>query len=423
MNKSILLYLVSFVGFMLALVGLTFFRAWQVNPKPQPTATYQVLIDSTLVIPVEDSIQYTHPINLGDTTERLLAVLECASCHPAAYEGWREGPHAASYVKLIESYQIIQESGHYPKEYAEWTKSNLEVCFSCHASQNVFETRLSGIDSVEDQNRISHHSFPEYMKMALPRPERNSWSTGTDCFTCHYNGDRIITRADFKPSEEAKMMEGYCDPMPTSFFNSNYNCVSCHSMQVESTMRFIGSGLANPLKDKRTNCLSCHQEYDSKGKSSHYFYWRHDDPEKHKRSKIKGGIFQDLKTSISRKDDPTLIIEWANLRYPHNFSECGEIAVFIQVKDVKGNPQLATEVRLNRKEFHDPTLREQMNGVDPPGVLGYPFNPGTQPLLKKVKLPEQSLRSGTIELVAIDKGQYWANDAIGDTIWTATRRF
>lgn len=443
MKSSILWYLASFVLFMGLLVGATFLRAWQVNgpkedkgsqeashpwessghPSEGPGIVGMSTVDPSRSGDGQDNSLFFERINLEDTTERMLAVLECAGCHQQAYDNWKDGPHAASYMKLMESWEKIESSGHFPVAYTDWTRANINICFSCHASENVFETTYAGVEDEKDVNNISYLNYPSLFKMASPRKDKETWSMGTDCFTCHYNGERIITGPEFKPKAENSAMEGYCNPMPSAFFTSNSNCNACHAIQVDHTMRFFGNGQPAKLQSNESNCLSCHQEYDSKGKGTHYFYWRHDDPNKHPRKIVKGGIFQALKTKIVKKDEPKLVIDWANDLYPHNFSECGEIAVFIKVKNAFDQVLFETDVRLNRKIFHDPILQDQMEGEEPPGKMGYAFNPGAEPFHLELPLGIPKVGSGSIELEAIDKGQYWGNDAIGDTIWADVRYF
>lgn len=432
MKSSIIWYLASFVAFMLLLVAVTFFRAWQVNgPRsesqgsdqlPDSVMVSEVTNDSGLTAEVDNS-SYLERVNLNDTTERMLAVLECAGCHQEVYENWKAGPHAASYEKLMDSWDIMENSDYYPEAYTKWVSQNIQICFSCHASENVFETNFAGIEDEPDLNNISYRHFAGLYQMSSPRQDRETWSTGTDCFTCHYNGEQVITGPDFKPSSDHSDMAGYCNPKPSIFFTSNLNCNSCHSIHVDHTMRFFGNGEPAKLQSNESSCLSCHQEYDRQGKGTHYFFWRHDDLKKHPRKEIKGGIFEQLKTKVVRGTEPKLVIDWKNDLYPHSFSECGEVAVFIKVKTVFDNLLFETDVRLNRKTIHDKELQKQMEGEDPPGKVGYTFNPGAEPLHLELPLGVPKIGSGRIEMMAIDKGQYWADDAIGDTIWTDVRRF
>ena len=432
MKISIPTYLVAFLAFMALMVGVTFLRAWQVNGPEDLGDTMETLVDvhqgitGTDTTPdKEDYSFFLERVDLEDTTERVLAVLECAGCHPQEYENWKDGPHAASYEKLMDSWDLIEHSGYFPETFTDWTRENINVCFSCHASENVFETTYAGVEAESDVNNISYLNYPQLFQMATPRKEKHTWSTGTDCFTCHYNGERIITGPDFEPSDDHSEMEGYCNPMPSAFFTSNSNCNACHAIQVDHTMRFFGNGQPAKLVNNESNCLSCHQEYDSRGKGTHYFYWRHDDLKKHPRKKVKGGMFEALKTKIvkGKQSEPILVVDWANNIYPHNFSECGEIAVFITVKNAFDNVLFETDVRLNRKAFHDDILRDQMEGEEPTGKMGYAFNPGADPLHLELPLGVPKIGSGRIELRAIDKGQYWADDAIGHEIWTDVRYF
>ena len=85
----------------------------------------------------------------------------------------------------------------------------------------------------------------------------------------------------------------------------------------------------------------------------------------------------------------------------------------IDVYDQRGRQILDEEIRLNRKSAHDTILRKQLLGEEPPGVVGYHFDPSDRPIHEIFPLQGKDIRSGHIQLTAIDKGQYWGDDRIG----------
>lgn len=426
MKKPVVVYLASFSFFLVALVMLFFWRADYKNRQraaaAQAATELQIQEDQPDALPLDSTMFQIAKLDLSVPTERSKAVEDCGSCHAQAYENWKAGPHAASFAKLKESQQLIAHSGHFPEAYSNWIEGNISICMSCHASKNIFETRLKGTELQENVHVISQRNFPELNEMAEPRESPDTWSTGTDCFTCHYNGERIVTRGDFEPQSAGQDMP--CHPLASPFFTTNTACTSCHGIHVDHLMRFVGNGGPKmELASTETNCISCHQEYDAKGKGTHYFFWRHDDPTRHLRKKVKGGIFDALKTRITSKAGASLLqVDWANTLYPHNFSECGEVVVYLEVLDRENTPVFATDVRLNRKAYHDPDLREQMDGQEPTGSMGYDFAPDSAPLHLEFELPKADYNGGRIKLRAIDKGQYWADDAIGEEIYVGERK-
>lgn len=421
MNKTAL-YLLAFLGFMALLIGSAFWRQHLKRPLPQAETTVEVtaeVADAVPPQPEDDPAFFLQEIDLDAPTERALAVQECGTCHPDVYANWKDGPHGNAYHEMRKGYDQIQDEDLHPREYARWLTENFRICYSCHASKNIYETHYPGIENQADVLEINHYNYPKLFALAEPRTDPETWSTGVDCFTCHYNGERILTGPNFKADPQKAAMEGYCDPLPSPFFNSNTSCRSCHAIHVDHLMNFTGNGLVSELETNETNCIKCHQEYDSHGKGTHYFYWRHDDPEKHPRKEVKGGIFEALKLKV--RSGKTLVVDWSNTLYPHNFSECGEILVLLTVHDAVGDSIFGVDIRLNRKEYHDPMLREHMFGAEPTGSPGYSFNPGQAPLHKEFDLP-YPIQRGTVSIRAYDKIQYWAKDEAGALIYEDTRR-
>lgn len=376
-----------------------------------PAMTWQ---DSIMQLP--DSLNpFTQLVDLKDQTERVLAVKQCGTCHEREYRNWSDGPHAHAYRGMRNLYDQALDSvhGYFPKTYSKWISKNMHVCFQCHATENLYETNFKGIEYETEASAINQTKYPDLMQMGRPRMDPRTFTTGVDCYTCHYNGERIITTEKFKPDPSKEQMPGYCNPLPTPFFSVNTNCVTCHQF-AHHTME------ANEKKGMtfaETNCLKCHMEYDDEGRATHFMQWRFADHKRHPEPSPKGGLFDALKFTVERGDQAQLVVDWANTISPHGLTECGEVVLDIDVYDQRGRQILDEEIRLNRKSAHDTILREQLLGEEPPGVVGYHFDPSDPPILEIFPLQGKDIRSGHIQLTAIDKGQYWGDDRIGIQVY------
>lgn len=413
----------------LAVSGVLFFFRQPMNtgtaspgksPEPTPELAVQ---DTTPVISLIDSLEalpdslnpFIQQVDLDEPTERALAVQQCGTCHQRAYQNWKDGPHANSFKSMRKLYETATDTsiGYFPKAYGNWLHQNMSICFQCHTSQNLFETNFKGVELVADQHLINDSLFPDLHKFAKPRTDPRTFSTGTDCFTCHYNGERIITGPDFKPDPTKAEMPGYCNPLPTPFFTTNTNCYSCHHFSVETMEENIARGLEVPEK----SCIRCHQNYDEQGNRTHYDEWRFADHKRHPVHAPKGGLFETIDINVTKGEPTRLTLDWYNAASPHALSECGEIVLEVLVRDQRGHQVLKEDIRLNRKAEHDPDLRTQLDGGDPPGEFGHAFDPCDAPLREEFTLEGEGIRSGRIYLTAIDKAQYWGDDRIGVKIY------
>lgn len=421
----------AFIGipallFLVAAGALVFLRKPPVSPAFQhPPIHWDTLAADTPVdtfAPLPDAQNpFIQRVSLDEETERVKAVKQCGSCHQQAYQNWSDGPHAHSYRSMRKLYESAQDSivGYFPRSYGKWIHQNMRVCFQCHATENLYETNFKGVELEADLGRVNDTVFPNLHQMGKPRTDPKTFTTGVDCFTCHYNGERVITGASFKPDPAKTQMPGYCNPLPTPFFTTNTNCVTCHHFAASTQQANLDRG----MHFEETNCIRCHQAYDSKGKGTHFYQWRFADHRRHPESHAKGGLFESLRVHVEKGESSRLTLDWANTISPHGLTECGEVVLEIVVQDQGGKQVLKESIRLNRKAVHDTILREQLLGEEPPGVVGYPFDPSDPPIHEVFTLKGKDIRSGRILLTAIDKGQYWGDDRIGVEVYKRTIRF
>ena len=200
-----------------------------------------------------------------------------------------------------------------------------------------------------------------------------------------------MTNADSKSPNSLGLIK-------SNFFSSNMNCFSCHHHQV-TTM--------NELVEKKVipseiNCVSCHQEYNDKGKGTHYFYWRNDHISKKRPEHLV--IFNCVKIKVENKK--VLKFDWTNTLMPHGYSECGDAKAVIVAVYNNGKQKVILEQIINRKDFFD--ARPEMPPHFHVGKNGNNFDYKV-PILKSIDLDNFSSVNHFIILGYV-KPQYWSNE-------------
>lgn len=209
------------------------------------------------------------PVGRSDV-ERKAAVLRCARCHAEAYRSWKAGPHAHSYeaavgqwAKAHDSASALSPLGR--RELKEM--GGVQECLRCHSpNKNVYDSSIPS-----DWNGRGKLDFKE-----LTVEEGSEVLTGgADCLTCHAEGARVVTRADYRPTPGLEPPPGFCDPKPSKAFSHVSGCVSCHEPVVKTYAdRFEAdeSKRVAPFLD----CNACHMERDAEGRRHHYYLWEGD---------------------------------------------------------------------------------------------------------------------------------------------------
>lgn len=349
-----------------------------------------------------------HPVNERNGFKKLTRQQQnekCGSCHKEIYENEKNGPHANAYKMLSSHFDFIESPAYDFDGYRHFLEFNKKDCESCHAAQNLYEDVFKSFDDTS----YSHIDFykPHAMFVSLRSIEERS--TGVDCMTCHYNGQRVVTSADFKPSNTGECPT-FCRPVASKLFSSNLNCYPCHAEQV-GDLEKLGS-----VSGTSKTCASCHSETNTAGKYTHYTYWAHNPEDKKLPERL--NIFNDIRASRNTK---TGCIEffWLNNSLPHITSVCTELVAFVAVK--YGGAVVAKDtIRLNRKTQHERELAQFVpSGF--PGIYGKEFKGLNDTIKSKISLrPNASLENYSVSILGIKKEQYWLNDSISSIYFNKT---
>ncbi len=381
--------LLTFLG----MIGLVFAITQTTDPSTSSTTHHQLL-----EISEEEA-----------SVERWAQVKKCGQCHQQAYENWLKGPHANAYQKLQEHHEYVHRSPNFDKNYARLVRVRSETCEGCHLTANIYENHLSSLPLQTEVTQSTWEDYPDIFELPKARPI--AFDTGIDCLTCHAKGNQVVTNADFAPSQ-ATSTEA-CLPIGSNVFSSNLNCISCHKEQVTSQHELLAEG--HDLADQ--SCVGCHQEYNAEGQGTHYYYWRNnpaDKPTPEHLNPFAGVEIEILNTP--RGSD--LQFSWENIHSPHGFSECGEAITYLAIEDEQGIQHWADTFRLNRRQTHAPMIERFFTPDDVPGITGHSFHPASPPLIVTHELPNSLPESGRIRLRGDLKAQYWANDAVGNTVFS-----
>ena len=245
------------------------------------------------------------------------------------------------------------------------------------------------------------------MTRTKKRPEIDA-TTGIDCITCHFDGNRVVTGKDFKLlTKEEENCPVYCKPVASGFFSSNKNCQPCHVEQYEGVEEF------NQANKGVVTCRSCHEEKNAQGKYTHYTYWAHDAKGKTEPENL--NLFNGISVSY-QADKNAVKVTWSNKYMPHKISECTEMVAFVEVKD--GNKVLANDtLRSNRRVRY----MEEGKHTTFDGKTGYEFKGLNDELDKIIMLPKSSgAKNYTVSVKGIKKEQFWISDSISTLHFSKT---
>lgn len=328
---------------------------------------------------------------LDTALSRAEQIQKCASCHKNEYSNWKIGPHANSFSMLVEHKRISGVDSIFPKNYDNFVQDRFNtVCTSCHTGQNIYNKNFRRISHTLDVSKVLTDSCPEFLKQAYSRTNSHGeeLETGVDCMTCHAQGQNVVTNRNSKANEKSGIAK-------SQLFSDNMNCFSCHHHQVSSMKELVTEGKLGA----EISCVTCHQQYDEKGKGQHYYYWKNDHETKKRPAHL--NIFNTTRVTTEQGQ---LYFIWKNTIMPHGFSECGE-ALCIVLAEYKGNKKdTLYKTRINRKDFFD------HDGKFPPhfsvGTKGLAFTYNEE-IKQKLNLKSKSKFIG-ITVVGLFKPQYWS---------------
>jgi hypothetical protein len=330
--------------------------------------------------------------------ERSEQIKRCASCHQQIFDNEQSGPHAAAYERLTQHKAFVNHPSYdcdfYTRHVNEKYASD---CMRCHASENLFETLFKNHRQTDSLQAV----LLQFKNPPLQGRAAGNQLTGVDCFTCHFDGDGMLSaRPKYKQGSEA-----VCNPKFSPFFQQiNITCYPCHTDEYRSLTDNFAL-----LKISPPSCNSCHLETEADGKGTHYHYWTPGKAGKGNRP------MQMLVNDFHLLQHPPkghMGVVWKNQSLPHLPGLCPELILRLQFLD-KNQQIIAThELRVNRKAEYDTLMYEYfgkkwlggIRGVLPPALGTADTFLYRQPGSKK----PTSLRVSVIK-----KQQYWFADSLG----------
>lgn len=193
-------------------------------------------------------------------------VAACVACHAKEAAAEAAGPHAHSYESVMRQWGIaVHDPDRSPLCSRDiMSEKSITRCLRCHSpSKTVFD------DSIRSD--WAGPGMPKWKELTVKRGEEIQ-AGGVDCLTCHAEGARVVTRADYARTPGLVVPPGFCDPKPSPAFSHVSGCVSCHEPVVKT---YAARFAADPAARKRPflDCNSCHMAKDADGKRGHYYYW------------------------------------------------------------------------------------------------------------------------------------------------------
>jgi hypothetical protein len=345
-----------------------------------------------------NEVDSTHLV-FPEIADRVAEIQKCAKCHQQVYESWLAGPHANAYKNLIKHSEHVAASVNFSADYKSFIDKRMDaVCIACHTGKNLYETNYLGLESENNPKKYNKEHFPKSYKQIQERDKKNvnNLSTGVDCMTCHSYGKKNITNL----SSSATGVKGSCELIKSKFFESNQNCFSCHHHQVETMQRLVKE---KKLKSEE-NCVGCHQQFDENGNATHYFYWREESKDIVRPKRL--NIFQSVDVKlISKGAEKYIQVEWPNNFLPHDFSECGELVLNIEVLNPHGKSIGSGQIRVNRKN----KMQSLPSNHFREGQAGNEFIFGGKIASTQIKV-NPKLTPYTVKIVGLVKPQYWSLD-------------
>jgi len=324
--------------------------------------------------------------------------VKCGLCHVKEFENEANGPHSYAYKSLTEHIDFINSDKYNCDFYTKHVNESYNQCAGCHAPANLYETMLV----YEETNKDS--LVNTLLKTRSPRPltrtDVSSRKTGIDCMSCHFNGKTIVSLKHI-PSPDDSVSEKQSKEVIAA---NNLVCMACHAEVIHSINPQIAI-----RKTGSVRCLNCHQEYDSKGNGTHYYFWQHD-----KNTKVNSKISQvmDDFTFTLSNDKKEGFITWLNKTIPHRISSGPEMALYCEVLS-KDSIVLGTKtIRVNNKKIFDKVMYQSMGNNYHFGIEGNDIPLDGKPLTYKFPLKNGS-KAHLFKISFLHKSQYWFPDSLG----------
>jgi hypothetical protein len=331
------------------------------------------------------------PIWANEKLPRKERLQSCAKCHPESYAHWLKGPHAAASERLDAYKAEVRRNPSYPED--EKKIIQRKDCIFCHAPHNMFETKMPLDFDVTKKFDLSDRIFVR----------DDNHTSGIDCLSCHAKGDRVVTRADYKPSVDLKKDSDFCNPIPSTMFSNTNTCLTCHILVEKQHFTYEEKHKGEKLK----TCIECHMERRPDGKYSHYIFWAHDKTEDYKRRPKDLMPFDKVKLSVTKiGKDRFLKIQWDNKFAPHNIIPSGPRQDLFKLeifdKDATKPPLYTHYIRFSADVF--------VNEGPKPKDSTNTFLPFDGSYKDKFRLPTSVPKKGLIKFTAFRKASYYLDN-------------
>ncbi len=310
-----------------------------------------------------------------------------------------KGPHGNAFFMLQKHLAYVDSKQYDDADYKFYINQNRGTCINCHAGDDQYKKILTSIPENQDSFRVYLEDHAD-KRPPIRKANKDSFITGIDCLSCHYDGNRVITNFDFVP-KAPRSSPPYCNPKGSVLFSRSNTCITCHFEEYK--------GMVKMPEIKSSDCLSCHQQYDDKGKGVHYIYWRHDDKDHPQPEHLK--IMDDI-TARYDTTSQKVIIQWRNTKLPHPIVVFIEPIVYFEVIDGLGKVLGKSEIRLNGRDAYN--LNMQSRGYKAlPGISGISLPLDGKSIFDTISNIKVSRNNGALELKIRggEKSQYWLPDS------------
>lgn len=237
--------------------------------------------------------------------ERREKVAACAKCHEKEAKAEAEGPHSRSYESAIRQWHVaMKEPDKSPRLARDLREAgDISHCLRCHSpTKTVFDDSIS--------SAWSGSGIPPWKELTVERGEEIQ-AGGVDCLTCHAEGDRVVTRADYVRTAGSKPP---CDPKASPAFSRSASCVVCHEPAVTPYAHKLAAS-SPARKSPYLDCADCHMEKDSSGRRGHYWYR---DGDGKKLEALTKPMFKGFVAKVERtKSGRSLLLRWPLDFVPH----------------------------------------------------------------------------------------------------------